>query len=73
VSQTEASEIIQYAGLEVVGWYHSHPTFPPNPSLQDIQTQVRVQQWFAKTLAPFVGIIVAPYYGGNRTHASSFK
>jgi len=73
VSQTEASETIQYAGLEVVGWYHSHPTFLPNPSLQDIETQVRVQQWFDKTDAPFVGIIVAPYYSGNRTLASSYK
>ncbi|XP_065343263.1 histone H2A deubiquitinase MYSM1-like isoform X2 [Cloeon dipterum] len=73
VSQTEASEVIQYAGLEVVGWYHSHPTFLPNPSVQDMETQVRVQNWFEKTDAPFVGMIVAPYYNGNKTLASSYK
>ena len=39
VSQTEASEEINRQGLQVVGWYHSHPTFPPNPSVRDIETQ----------------------------------
>jgi hypothetical protein len=38
-----------------------------------LETQVRVQQWFDKTDAPFVGIIVAPYYNGNRTLASNYK
>ncbi|XP_059475457.1 histone H2A deubiquitinase MYSM1-like isoform X2 [Neocloeon triangulifer] len=73
ISQTEASETIQYAGLEVVGWYHSHPTFLPNPSVQDMETQVRVQNWFEKTEAPFIGIIVAPYYSANKTLASNYK
>ena len=34
VSQTEAGVLIQDAGLQVVGWYHSHPTFVPDPSQQ---------------------------------------
>ncbi|KAF4521416.1 hypothetical protein B566_EDAN010573 [Ephemera danica] len=73
VSQTEASEQLQGVGLEVVGWYHSHPTFLPNPSLQDLDTQLKVQTWFAKTDSPFVGFILSPYFHGNKTPASSFK
>lgn len=40
VSQTEGSEQLRSRGLEVVGWYHSHPTFPALPSLRDLHTQV---------------------------------
>lgn len=43
VSQTQASEEIQRYGLSVVGWYHSHPTFEPNPSVRDIETQLKFQ------------------------------
>ena len=43
VSQTQASEEIREAGLDVVGWYHSHPTFAPNPSIRDIETQLKFQ------------------------------
>lgn len=40
VSQTEGSEELRSRGLEIVGWYHSHPTFPALPSLRDLNTQV---------------------------------
>ncbi|XP_046557705.1 LOW QUALITY PROTEIN: deubiquitinase MYSM1-like [Haliotis rubra] len=61
VSQTQASEQISAAGLIVVGWYHSHPTFAPNPSVRDIETQLKFQDWFAKGGSHFVGVIVSPY------------
>ena len=35
----QASEKILSKEATVVGWYHSHPTFEPNPSVRDIQTQ----------------------------------
>ncbi|XP_021925301.1 histone H2A deubiquitinase MYSM1-like isoform X2 [Zootermopsis nevadensis] len=74
VSQTEASERLHDEGLEVVGWYHSHPTFSPNPSLQDLDTQGHMQEWFAKTAsAPLVGFILSPYCPENRTSASEYR
>ncbi len=43
VSQTQASELLGVQGHSVVGWYHSHPAFDPNPSLRDIDTQAKYQ------------------------------
>lgn len=43
VSQTQASEDLALRGLAVVGWYHSHPTFAPIPSVRDIETQAKFQ------------------------------
>ena len=43
VSQTQASEDLAHQGLAVVGWYHSHPTFAPIPSVRDIETQAKFQ------------------------------
>lgn len=61
VSQTEAYESIMSSGHQVVGWYHSHPAFLPNPSVRDIETQSEFQGWFSQGGAPFVGMIVSPY------------
>jgi hypothetical protein len=61
--------------LSVVGWYHSHPTFDPSPSLRDIETQSAHQTLFRCSssninsgggfgdgfVEPFVGAIVAPF------------
>ncbi|KAL4235755.1 Myb-like [Mactra antiquata] len=65
VSQTQASEEIRGNGMEVVGWYHSHPSFAPNPSVRDIETQLKFQEWFSKGGSNFVGIIVSPYNPRN--------
>ncbi|KAL7498376.1 hypothetical protein ACHAWT_006335 [Skeletonema menzelii] len=46
VSQIYAREAISNHGLSVVGWYHSHPTFQPNPSVTDIENQASYQQLF---------------------------
>lgn len=43
VSQTQASEALAVRGYSVIGWYHSHPAFDPNPSLRDIDTQAKYQ------------------------------
>lgn len=74
VSQSEASDIISKDGLSVVGWYHSHPTFIPNPSLQDLSTQAEMQRWFSDTkAAPFVGLILSPYCSNTTSFASVFR
>ncbi|KAJ2714686.1 hypothetical protein H4R19_001598 [Coemansia spiralis] len=52
------------AGLRVVGWYHSHPTFRPDPSIIDIENQTAYQKLFRDSESaeePFVGAIVGPY------------
>ena len=43
LSQTHACETLALLGYGVVGWYHSHPTFQPNPSQRDIHTQDQFQ------------------------------
>lgn len=61
VSQTQASEEIHKYGMSVVGWYHSHPTFNPDPSVRDMETQLKFQEWFSKGGSRYIGIIVSPY------------
>jgi proteasome lid subunit RPN8/RPN11 len=39
----EVTHEIAQAGLQTVGWYHSHPKFQPNPSLIDIVNQAQQQ------------------------------
>ncbi|KAK8393247.1 hypothetical protein O3P69_013335 [Scylla paramamosain] len=73
VSQSAACTTIHEGGVQVVGWYHSHPTFPPNPSIQDMDTQSQMQQWFARQDAHFLGIIVSPFCPTNRSEASHIR
>ena len=74
VSQIIAGETIAKHGLEVVGWYHSHPSFQPDPSVTDIHNQGNYQQQFGdhghavevqetdkRRAIPFVGLIVGTY------------
>ncbi|KAJ1665903.1 hypothetical protein IW140_002829 [Coemansia sp. RSA 1813] len=63
-SQLVVKHQIMDAGLCVVGWYHSHPTFRPDPSVIDIENQTAYQKLFRdndSTEEPFVGAIVGPY------------
>jgi len=43
ISEMEACETFKSKGLDLVGWYHSHPTFKPSPSLRDIESQEMYQ------------------------------
>ncbi|XP_051713680.1 deubiquitinase MYSM1 isoform X9 [Oryctolagus cuniculus] len=65
VSQTQASEALAVRGYSVIGWYHSHPAFDPNPSLRDIDTQAKYQTYFSRGGAKFIGMIVSPYNRNN--------
>eukprot|EP01135_Chromosphaera_perkinsii_P005776 Nk52_evm1s361 gene=Nk52_evmTU1s361 len=63
-SEMEARGVFEAKRLQVVGWYHSHPTFAPNPSLRDIENQFNYQQLFYRDewcTSPFIGVIVTPY------------
>ncbi|KAF7728178.1 hypothetical protein EC973_006572 [Apophysomyces ossiformis] len=69
-SAIETRQLIEENNMKVVGWYHSHPTFIPDPSLVDIENQRNYQILCRdeclegnqnKTVEPFVGAIVGPY------------
>ncbi|KAI9498930.1 hypothetical protein BDB00DRAFT_326343 [Zychaea mexicana] len=64
-SEMKAREMFAQKGLSVVGWYHSHPTFEPNPSVRDIEYQRLYQTLFRDEttgIEPFIGIIVNPSF-----------
>ncbi|KAG0222151.1 hypothetical protein BGX31_009316 [Mortierella sp. GBA43] len=63
-SELEVRQEIETRNMRIVGWYHSHPTFTPDPSLVDIENQTSYQSLFkdeAMNEEPFVGAIVGPY------------
>ncbi|KAG7381992.1 hypothetical protein PHYPSEUDO_005406 [Phytophthora pseudosyringae] len=84
-SEIELRGIIENAQLEVVGWYHSHPAFAPDPSVRDIENQTSYQQLFqrpnasnevggeSKPSEPFVGLIVGTYDTRRSTPVSLFR
>ncbi|XP_077189667.1 deubiquitinase MYSM1 isoform X2 [Paroedura picta] len=65
VSQTQASETLAARGYNIIGWYHSHPAFDPNPSIRDIDTQAKYQNYFSRGGSMFVGVIISPYNRNN--------
>ncbi|KAI8371548.1 uncharacterized protein BYT42DRAFT_72947 [Radiomyces spectabilis] len=63
-SEMKAREVFAEKGYTVVGWYHSHPTFEPQPSIRDIENQTSYQTLFRHEQTgdePFIGVIVTPY------------
>ncbi|KAG0048889.1 hypothetical protein BGZ83_006220 [Gryganskiella cystojenkinii] len=63
-SEFEVRQEIEKRNMRIVGWYHSHPTFTPDPSLVDIENQTSYQSLFKDEVLneePFVGAIVGPY------------
>ncbi|KAL0091751.1 hypothetical protein J3Q64DRAFT_1635044 [Phycomyces blakesleeanus] len=63
-SEMMAREAFSEKGYTVVGWYHSHPTFEPHPSIRDIENQTSYQTLFRDEKTgdePFIGVIVTPY------------
>jgi len=48
-SVPEICEKIELENEKVVGWYHSHPLFPTNPSLRDCENQANYQVRVALT------------------------
>lgn len=58
VSQVEQSCNLIEEGYELLGWFHSHPNFPPIPSRTDLKTQAEMQLQFASN-NPFIGFIIS--------------
>ena len=78
-SEMEAREHFDRQNKIIVGWYHSHPTFEPNPSIRDIENQTAYQSLFRieaenqMVIEPFVGVIVSPYDPRNPSNVSRFQ
>jgi hypothetical protein len=88
-SQHVLSELIQSKNMQVVGWYHSHPAFQPDPSVTDIAAQDTFQSTFLESLPaqqrqstekistnglePFIGMIVGTYDKEQPTCKSVFR
>lgn len=59
VSQVEQSLGLLSEGYDLLGWFHSHPLFPPNPSRTDVNTQAEMQMQFCTDKEkPFIGFIL---------------
>lgn len=72
ISQAKAADLIHSKGLDILGWFHSHPTFAPEPSDQDIETQLTLQQWIGHN-KPCVGVILSPFSLSGALIASPFR
>lgn len=60
VSELAVADKITSKNMRIVGWYHSHPLFQPDPSVRDIQTQSNYQALFRDPVSqcePFIGAI----------------
>lgn len=72
ISQSKAAELIHNRGLDILGWFHSHPTFAPEPSQQDLDTQQDVQLWIGSK-CPCLGVILSPFSSHGALIASPFR
>ncbi|RDD41015.1 MPN domain-containing protein [Trichoplax sp. H2] len=73
VVQEEIQKSMKARDMILVGWYHSHPTSQPNPTVQDLSTQKQFQSVLRtddSTQEPCLGLIISPFYT-NRSHVDS--
>lgn len=74
--EEEVRNAIAQRGLVLVGWYHSHPSYQPDPSLQDIQNQLKYQKILqpeTSSYGPCLGMIVSPYDNYRPTKESTVR
>ncbi|CAG9857500.1 unnamed protein product [Phyllotreta striolata] len=72
ISQAIAADSIHARKLDILGWFHSHPTFAPEPSNQDLETQQSVQKWIGQR-RPCVGMILSPFSLNGALIASPYR
>lgn len=72
ISQAKASDSIYSKELVILGWFHSHPTFAPEPSQQDLETQQTVQKWIGHK-KPCLGVILSPFSANGALIASPYR
>ncbi|XP_054752512.2 MPN domain-containing protein-like [Lytechinus pictus] len=62
--EMEIRQSMNSRGLQLVGWYHSHPCSPAHPSLSDIECQMNYQlklKGDGMSYQPCLAFICAPY------------
>ncbi|KAJ1822407.1 hypothetical protein LPJ56_000803 [Coemansia sp. RSA 2599] len=66
-AEVAARRLFSKKNLAAIGWFHSHPTFEPTPSVRDIATQRAYQSLCRQPdgIEPFVGVIVSPPGGSG--------
>lgn len=52
-----------------MGWYHSHPFFPVEPSLIDVRNHNLHQQRFENEGLPYLAAIIGPYTQKSKTES----
>ncbi|PRP78187.1 histone H2A deubiquitinase MYSM1 [Planoprotostelium fungivorum] len=73
-TQIEARNVLERKGMQVIGWYHSHVTWTPDPSLRDIETQSAWQRLLSiSDVQPFVAAILSPYDSTMGTDVSAIQ
>ena len=75
-SEVQVRDKIKEYGMVCVGWYHSHPCFPPVPSIIDLKNQLNYQRLVRDELSdlePFVAAIVSPYDLNVKSDNSTFS
>ena len=67
---------LEQKNLSLVGWYHSHPTTAPHPTVRDSENQLDYQIAMKgeneSSYIPCIGLISCPY-GSNGTKESSIQ
>lgn len=66
-SDVEVRTRVSLKGLDIVGWYHSHPYFSCQPSTIDVENQRNYQNFIYKQ-KPYVAAIVGPYSEEHRDY-----
>ena len=67
---------INMRGLQMIGWYHSHPCSTPHPSLADIECQMEYQiqmKGEGNSYQPCLAMVSCPYTLARPTKESSLK
>nr|CAG4641497.1 EOG090X020Z [Eurycercus lamellatus] len=75
--EVKIAQSMEASGLSLIGWYHSHPSAPPTPTIQDIDAQLEHQLKMKGTgeqgYRPCIAMISSPFYQteANQTNSSS--
>jgi protein MYSM1 len=71
LSTVEATTRVFEAGLMVLGWYHSHPTFDNYPSNRDLQQHSSHKEEADKMGMPYIGLIIGSW--SSSTNVSEYR
>ncbi|KXJ75074.1 hypothetical protein RP20_CCG012311 [Aedes albopictus] len=73
--ELQIQKLMVKKNLNLVGWYHSHPRFPVQPTLRDcdaqLEYQIKMRGPTEASYIPCVGFICSPYNDDNVTLESS--